>query len=152
MHIHHWTRAGALSLAALASPLSLAAPGLSPDMPAPRSGGLPLAPIAMPALAAAPTPRLPDLVRVSVSATPLSLNSTLDERALDAYRGGTDLVSNDAHLSGLVGENAATNVSTGANTIDGASFANVSGIPVVIQNSGANVLIQNSTIVNLQLK
>jgi len=150
MHIQHWMRAGALMLAALAPPLTLAASGLSPEWP--ESDGLPLAPIAMPALAAAPTPRLPDLVSVRVSATPLSLNATLDERALDAYRGGTDLVSNEAHLSGLVGENAATNVSTGANTIDGASFANVSGIPVVIQNSGANVLIQNSTIVNLQLK
>jgi hypothetical protein len=62
------------------------------------------------------------------------------------------VVNNDARLSGLVGANAATNVSTGANTIDGASFSNVAGIPVVIQNSGANVLIQNSTIVNLQLK
>jgi hypothetical protein len=28
----------------------------------------------------------------------------------------------------------------------------MSGIPVVIQNSGANVLIQNATIVNLQFK
>jgi hypothetical protein len=41
---------------------------------------------------------------------------------------------------------------TGANTIDAGSFANMSGIPVVIQNSGANVLIQNATIINLQLK
>jgi hypothetical protein len=145
-------RAGALSLAALASPLTLAASGLSPEIPAPESGGLPPSPIAMPMAAAVPTPPLPALVSVRVSAGLLSLNATLDERALDAYRGGTDLVSNDAHLSGLVGENAATNVSTGGNTIDGASFANVSGIPVVIQNSGANVLIQNSTIVNLQLK
>lgn len=150
MHIQYWMRAGVLSLAALAPPLTLAAAGLSPEQAAAEPGGLPLALIAMPALA--PPPPLPNLVSVRVSAAPLSLNATLDERALDAYRGGTDLVSNDAHLSGLVGENAATNVSTGGNTIDGASFANVSGIPVVIQNSGANVLIQNSTIVNLQLK
>jgi hypothetical protein len=36
--------------------------------------------------------------------------------------------------------------------IDAGSFANMSGIPVVIQNTGANVLIQNSTVVNLQMK
>ena len=28
----------------------------------------------------------------------------------------------------------------------------LSGIPVVVQNSGANVLIQNATVINLQLK
>jgi len=30
------------------------------------------------------------------------------------------------------------------------SFINASGIPTVIQNSGANVLIQNATIINIQ--
>jgi hypothetical protein len=48
--------------------------------------------------------------------------------------------------------NTAVNVVTGSNSIDAGSFANMQGIPVVIQNSGANVLIQNATIVNLQLK
>jgi hypothetical protein len=36
--------------------------------------------------------------------------------------------------------------------IQGGSFANMSGIPIVVQNSGANVLIQNATVINLQLK
>ncbi len=73
-------------------------------------------------------------------------------RALDQSRGGADTVTNNATLSGVVGNNSATQVTTGANIIQSNSFANASGIPVVIQNSGANVLIQNATIINLQLK
>lgn len=59
---------------------------------------------------------------------------------------------NNANIDGAVANNTATNVVTGNNTIDSGSFANMSGIPVVIQNSGANVLIQNATIINLQFK
>jgi hypothetical protein len=55
-------------------------------------------------------------------------------------------------LDGVVTGNSATNVNTGANVIDSGAFSNMSGIPVVIQNSGANVLIQNATIINLQFK
>jgi hypothetical protein len=81
------------------------------------------------------------------------LGEAMEPARLENVRGGTEtLVINEAGLSGLVSGNSATDVSSGANTITGAAFANASGIPVVIQNSGANVLIQNSTIVNLQLK
>jgi hypothetical protein len=55
-------------------------------------------------------------------------------------------------LDGSVAANTAVNVVTGANSIDAGSFANMAGIPVVIQNSGANVLIQSATIINLQFK
>lgn len=71
---------------------------------------------------------------------------------LESYRGGTDIVSNDMQLSGTVGRNSATNVNTGMNTISGGAFTNASGLPTVIQNTGANVLIQNATIVNVQMK
>ena len=67
-------------------------------------------------------------------------------------RGGADTGSTTITLSGVVSGNAATNVTTGNNTIDASSFANASGIPIVIQNTGANVLIQNATVINLQLK
>jgi hypothetical protein len=70
---------------------------------------------------------------------------------LERLRGGT-AVHNDMDLSGVTSGNSAFQVQTGNNTIDAGSFANMSGIPVVIQNSGANVLIQNATIVNLQMK
>jgi hypothetical protein len=70
---------------------------------------------------------------------------------LEEQRGGTD-TRNDMRLDGSVSSNTAVNVVTGSNRIDTGSFANMSGIPVVIQNSGANVLIQNATIINLQYK
>ena len=76
--------------------------------------------------------------------------SAVGSIALEKMRGGTDTV-NDAKLNGTVADNSAVNVSTGSNSISAGSFANLSGIPIVIQNSGANVLIQNSTIINLQL-
>ena len=73
---------------------------------------------------------------------------------LASLRGGDDTVSvnNTARLSGVVSGNSATNVNSGANTIDAGSFANAAGLPMVIQNSGANVLIQNATVINLQLR
>ena len=71
---------------------------------------------------------------------------------LEGQRGGTDTTNNDMNLEGRVAGNSAVNVNTGANIIDAGSFANMSGIPVVIQNSGANVLIQTATIINLQMK
>jgi hypothetical protein len=74
----------------------------------------------------------------------------LDE--LEHERGRADTVLNDTKLNGDVARNSAVNVNTGSNTIDAGSFANMSGIPVVIQNSGANVLIQNATVVNLQFQ
>lgn len=71
--------------------------------------------------------------------------------SLADFRGGSELTSSEMRLAGTTADNSATNVVTGANSISAGSFANMSGIPVVIQNSGANVLIQNATIVNLQL-
>jgi len=49
-----------------------------------------------------------------------------------------------------VANNSAFNVMTGSNSIADGSFTNSSGFPMVIQNSGSNVLIQNATIINLQ--
>ncbi|MFC5462277.1 hypothetical protein [Massilia niabensis] len=76
----------------------------------------------------------------------------LDLEQLERERGRADTVVNDTRLGGEVANNSAVNVNTGANTIDAGSFANMSGIPVVIQNSGANVLIQNATVINLQFQ
>lgn len=72
--------------------------------------------------------------------------------SLDEYRGGFDLVKNDMQLSGTVANNTAVNVLSGGNSIAEGSFANSSGFPMVVQNSGSNVLIQNATIINLQYK
>lgn len=75
-----------------------------------------------------------------------------DAAVLGDLRGGADVITTEATLGGTVGNNTATNVTTGMNVIDNGSFANSSGLPVVIQNSGANVLIQNATVINLQLQ
>ncbi len=80
-------------------------------------------------------------------------NSAITSEALDVYRGGTEIsVENDNFLSGVVGDNQAYNLTTGSNLITEGSLAGASGLSTVIQNSGNNVLIQNSTIVNLQVK
>ena len=71
---------------------------------------------------------------------------------LAQHRGGTQLVKNDVALAGTTANNTAQQVSTGSNDISAGSFANMSGIPVVIQNSGANVLIQNAVVLHLQLQ
>lgn len=76
----------------------------------------------------------------------------LSERQLEGLRGGTDTPWSDMKLNGTVSSNNAANVVTGSNLITDGAFANANGLPMVIQNSGANVLIQNATIVNIQIK
>lgn len=71
---------------------------------------------------------------------------------LDDIRGGSEVTVNDMRLHGTVADNAAVNVLSGVNNIADGAFANASGIPTAIQNSGSNVLIQNATILNVQFK
>jgi hypothetical protein len=54
-------------------------------------------------------------------------------------------------LAGTTAGNTAIDVATGTNTISAGAFSNMSGLPLVVQNSGANVLIQNAVILNLQM-
>ena len=75
----------------------------------------------------------------------------LDQRALAMFSGGMDVI-NDMKLKGIVSDNQAFNLTTGNNAITEGSFAGASGLPTVIQNTGNNVLIQNATIVNVQIK
>lgn len=75
----------------------------------------------------------------------------LQNEQLDTFRGGFDMVKNDMQLNGAVTGNSALNVLSGGNAIADGSFANASGLPMVIQNTGSNVSIQNATIVNVQL-
>jgi len=55
------------------------------------------------------------------------------------------------HVGSVIG-NSATHVRTGNNVITEGSLANAVGFPTVIQNTGANVLIQSSTTLNVQLR
>jgi len=77
----------------------------------------------------------------------------LDAGALARQRGGTDPGTlSDMKLNGVVGSNNASNLTTGNNSISDGAFAGVNGVPLVVQNSGNNVLIQSATIINVQVK
>ncbi len=75
----------------------------------------------------------------------------VDETRLAGFRGGAETVRNDMTLNGTTADNSARNVNTGDNTISAGSFANMNGLPVVIQNTGPNVLIQNAVILHVQM-
>lgn len=83
-------------------------------------------------------------------AAPLA-GKPVGDRALAAQRGGTDTAS-QASLQAVVANNQAVNVTTGGNTIAGGALAGAAGAPVVVQNSGNNVVVQSSTIINVTLK
>lgn len=97
------------------------------------------------AAATALTPQEPQSTALAGMGPSISADS------LDQYRGGTAITS-EAVSNGLLQDATATNIATGNNSIAGGAFANTFGLPIVIQNSGANVLIQNSTIVNVQFR
>ncbi len=73
----------------------------------------------------------------------------MSDQQLDERRGGDALVGQN-FLNGTLSDNVANKVSTGSNTISDGSFASSSGLPTVIQNTGANVLIQNATVLNVR--
>lgn len=78
----------------------------------------------------------------------------LDPNTLDKYRGGTEIeISNEnkLHATATVDGNYAHDLTTGGNWVSEGSFAGASGLLMSIQNTGNNVLIQNSTIVNVDV-
>ena len=96
------------------------------------------------------------LSEVNVAPAARSSAGTWDDAAaadrLSRTTGKDDTVHTEAVLGGTVGNNTAINTVSGNNIIDSGSFANSQGLPVVIQNSGSNVLIQNATVINLRLQ
>jgi hypothetical protein len=124
--------------------------------------------LALPAQAQALPDSLP-LVAIDVPVLPLDADASADATAsatpdetfgptvasdaLDAMRGGTDnktITTNVSDVDGTVDGNTAINAITGGNLMDGGAFGNAAGLSSVIQNSGNNVLIQNSTVVSVQ--
>jgi len=87
----------------------------------------------------------------SETAFAADIGSSIEAAALDSYRAGAN-VHNSILTEGTVEKNTAINVVTGMNSITEGSFANASGLPIVIQNSGANVLIQNATVINVEVQ
>jgi hypothetical protein len=61
-------------------------------------------------------------------------------------RSNADLNSNTINIS------PGGSVNNGNNIVSGQAFSGVDGIPTVVQNSGNNVIIQNSTIVNMSFQ
>lgn len=86
-----------------------------------------------------------------VAAFESGLDEIVSEELLATARGGSDLHVNQNNLEAILEDNVASNLTTGDNTITEGAFTNTMGIPMVIQNSGNNVIIQNSTILNLEL-
>src|SRR5690348_14546604 len=81
------------------------------------------------------------------------LGNPVSTETLAGQRGGDEeFVHNTITVDGTVTDNTANNVVTGANSIADGSFASSSGIMSVVQNTGANVLIQSATIVNVQFR
>ncbi len=102
------------------------------------------------ALATAPRPALAaPPVGVAPAPSFVAADAVAGDR-LSRQRGGT--VTTHVEQSGGVSEATARHVVTGANSVRDGSFAAAAGLTTVIQNSGANVLIQNSMTVNVQLK
>jgi hypothetical protein len=101
----------------------------------------------------ATTPLVPD--EAAVAATPARANplgtKPVELKILARKRGGADVV-NDSQLRGIVADNRAVNVTTGNNIISDGAFSGMTGLPLLVQNTGNNVLIQNATIVNVQVK
>ena len=77
-------------------------------------------------------------------------SAMLSTDELDENRGTNDSISYNYQFGASYG-NTANNTVSGANGIND-SFDNASGVISVIQNSGNNVLIQGSTIVNVNMQ
>jgi len=106
--------------------------------------------ILLPATAGAQTSTIAAEAPASGAQSVAFVATPVDSATLAGYRGG-ERVSNEMTLNGTTADNSARHVNTGDNTISSGSFSNMSGLPVVIQNSGANVLIQNAVILHLQM-
>ncbi|UTZ35624.1 carbon storage regulator [Vibrio campbellii] len=97
------------------------------------------------------------IVAFSAHAESITLSDeSVSLETMNEARGGQnvelDLVYAESDVDGISSDNVATNTVSGNNILSPGAFADSSGISSVIQNTGNNVLIQNSTVVNLTLK
>ena len=77
----------------------------------------------------------------------------VSDQELQRYRGGTETrVLNFMDLDAALKENRARENVTGTNLVSNGAFSNVNGLATVIQNSGNNVIIQNATILHLEIR
>ncbi len=78
-------------------------------------------------------------------------DGVVDEQALADHRGGSDLELNEIRAVGTVSEVAASDLVTGHNVITEGALSGATGVPMIIQNSGNGVLIQNAVILNVDV-
>ncbi|WP_237173099.1 hypothetical protein [Paracandidimonas lactea] len=83
---------------------------------------------------------------------PVSLGAPVSDTELSQYRGARDITFNQQNTEGYLYNNQATNTVSGHNQVSGEAFSGMNGFSTVIQNSGNNVIIQSSTIVNVQMQ
>lgn len=79
-------------------------------------------------------------------------NRTATAQDLEQQRGRANQQFNLMSVEGAVHSNTASNSVNGSNLITNGSFANANGLATAIQNSGNNVLIQNATILTIDLR
>ena len=74
----------------------------------------------------------------------------LSEDELEARSGGQAIgfqVINDSVFNADISNNALNSGSTGDNAVNDSAFTDLSGFALIIQNSGNNVIIQNTTVI-----
>lgn len=83
-------------------------------------------------------------------------STVLSDAELNSHRAKEDIAIdqitiNDQEQDGDVTDNVAVGNTTGNNTISSDSFTNATGFTSTVQNTGNNVLIQHSTIINVSI-
>lgn len=81
-----------------------------------------------------------------------ALGKPIEKHVLDAKRGRQQTVINTMETDARLHDNRAVDTVSGGNFIGDNAFSASSGLPVAIQNSGNNVIIQNSFILNMDMK
>jgi hypothetical protein len=75
----------------------------------------------------------------------------LEDLAQERGMGGVVDVTNNSQLEAILTDNYNANSVTGNNSIDQGSFNDASGVFSIIQNTGNNVIIQESTIITVTI-
>lgn len=81
-----------------------------------------------------------------------AFGSAVPDATLANSRGGYTVQTSTNNLTATLEHNQALSNVTGNNSVASGAFAGTSGFATVVQNSGNNVIIQNSTILNLEMK
>ena len=88
----------------------------------------------------------------SVAPNDAAFGPAISDLDLGAFRGGDVRVTNTNNLDAQLHNNTATSNVTGSNFVTSGAFSGSSGFSTVVQNSGNNVIIQNATVLNLQMQ